>query len=224
MKKIFTYILCAFVATVNISCGDDDPVPGSDSGPTLDDISYYVYDVQYNQDVATLLSMLDTRLYVLNGEALQDETKTLCSPDVAYKDSLLTDVTKPYYFGVYVESGDMEVLDGFRATDYTRAKDFREKVAPYLLAECQKQGIDVKKLHLQAHVNYYLQMVDPILVHSSQNKSNLDADFSSMKKEVGAGASDEEVCIYLLASIRPLLIEHRRVNHWDPTVGRMLTD
>lgn len=224
MKKIFTYILCAFVVAVNISCGDDDPVPGGGSETTLDEVSYYVYDVQYNQDVATLLSMLDTHFYILNGEALNDASKTLCSPGVTYKDSLLTDATKPYYFGVYAESKDMEALDGFRATDYTRAKDFREKVVPYLLAECQKQGIDVKKLHLQAHMNYYLQMVDALFAHTSQNKTSLDADFYSIKKEAGDGTSDEEVCKSLLASIRPLLIEHRRVNHWDPTTGRMVTD
>lgn len=224
MKKILTYILCSFVCAVNISCGDDDLESGGGSETTHDEVSYYVYDVQYNQDVATLLSMLDTHFYILKGEALNDDSKTLCSPGVTYKDSLLPDATKPYYFGAYAESEDMEALDGFRATDYYRAKDFCEKVAPYLLAECQKKGIDVKQLHLQAHVNYYLQMVDALLVHTYPKKTILEADYYSIKKELGEGFSDEEVCIHLLASIHPLLIDHRRVNHWDPTTGRMVTD
>lgn len=224
MKKYLSLIICLMGMSALFSCGDDELSPGSQSDSKIEDVSYYVYDVQYNQDVATLLSMLDTHFYILNGEALNDGSKTLCSPGVTYKDSLLTDVTKPYYFGVYAESGDLEALDGFRATDYPNAKDFREKVVPYLLAECQKQGVDVKKLHLQARMNYYLQMVDALFKHTSQNKTSLDADFYSMKEKAGEGAREEDVCKDLLASIRPLLIENRRINHWDPVTGRMVTD
>lgn len=215
MKKAF-YVLCAFTAAMIFSCNDPEWDFRQPRRPTSNEIGYYVYDVQINQDVATLLSMLNVRFYILGGEELNEASMTLCSPDVRYKDSLLTDITKTFYFSGLAVCDTLEGLYNKTVLYFRSEADFRDYVVRYLYNECWKQGVDVKKLHLQAHFNYYLQMVNDEWTYPSSGKLSINADFASMKARAKKGTSDEEVCKDLLATLHTLIIGNRHACYWDP--------
>lgn len=211
------YILCAFLTSMIFSCDEPEWDFRPSPRPTSNEIGYYVYDVQINQDVATLLSMLNARFYILGGEEFNEASMTLCSPGVTYKDSLLTDITKPFYFRGLIVCDTLEGLYNKTVLYFRSEADFRDYVVRYLYNECWKQGVDVKKLHLQAHFNYYLQMVNDEWTYPSSGKLNINADFASIRAKTNKGVSDEEVCKKLLATLHPLIIGNRNACYWNPT-------
>ena len=220
MKKYFSLFLCLLATSMMFSCGDDDISPDPQPIPQpQDEVSYYVYDIQYNEDFQTLLSIIGVKYNLYNGED-PSMAKTILKGGQTYKDSLLIDADHPYYVGVQAEGSPVVGLGGKTALDYPNSKDFREIVATYMYEECQKRGIDVVRLHPQAQINWFAQVVDPDYLHNSSSRMSLDITYDNAVKIAPVNASKEEVCKYLLASIRAIIIENRRINHWVPETHR----
>ncbi len=218
MKKFFVFALCMLAVSINYSCGDEEePVPGP--GPQTQDISYYSYDVKYNADVQLFLDLLNVKFNLYDGVELPAAKKSMVV-DCALKDSVLTDINKPYYVGVGMECGPIEGLEGATVMDFLSAQKFQESVLPYLKEELAKKGVDLKKLNIVADFVWHAEMVDEKSIYSSSNNIHLASSYDAFKAISDKDTSDEEICNQVLKSVRNLFYETRYVNHWNPQIKR----